>query len=128
LPCETTTFSLFITVDFKVTVNKIQIQHIAIKMRQYFLFLTVGKLQNISYWCEKYKSSSILSRYFCHVVTKFGFPTYSFIRACSNKFHKNPSSGSRIFTCGMDRRRTDRQALRRRKGDRECKKNKRSNP
>ena len=48
------------------------------------------------------------TRYFCRSVMKRQYSRRAFERSSYIKFHENPSSGSRVFTCGQtDNRKTD---------------------
>jgi len=46
------------------------------------------------------------TRYSCQILMKLKFSSHSFKKYPNIKFHENPSSGSRIVTCGLTDRQT----------------------
>jgi len=47
------------------------------------------------------------TRYSCSILMKLEFSQQTFEKYSNIKFHENPSSGSRVVTCGQADRRTD---------------------
>jgi hypothetical protein len=41
------------------------------------------------------------TRYFCRILMKFEFFRQIFEKVSNIKFHQNPSSGSRVISCGQ---------------------------
>jgi hypothetical protein len=42
-----------------------------------------------------------MARYFCRILIKFEFSRHIFEKVSNIKFRQNPSSGSRVVTCGQ---------------------------
>ena len=43
-------------------------------------------------------------RYSCNILMKVEFSRQAFAKYSNIKFHENPSSGSRVFTCGQTKK------------------------
>jgi len=44
------------------------------------------------------------TRYFCPILMKLEFYLQFFEKPSNNKYHENPSSGSRVVACGQEKK------------------------